>query len=234
MVGPRLFVNFVIILNKLGESCRGPRCPGSSPAPLAITGGCGRPAPSVDHKLKPAVTMATHLPLGVQTLAVTPDAVAALDALVRVLGGDLVTVTSINDRQLREPLHGLLCPGPPEGAVTITIAGDDPGGGVTHLMDQRVTETVSPVYHFGAQLDPAGPCLHIKLLVSSGVAEAGGLGEPDIPGDLHVVWQCVVKALCIVHLIKSLGQFLLRLLEVLNVGQSLWMASLYGGVHGQG
>ena len=85
------------------------------------------------------------------------DAVAALDALVSVLGADLITVTSINDRELREPLPRLLRPGPPQWAVTITIAGDDPRGCVTHLMDQSVPETISPVNHLGAQLYPAGP-----------------------------------------------------------------------------
>ena len=236
MVIPRLFVNFVIILNKLGESCWSPRSASGRPSSCcpALAPGTGGRGPGVNHELEPAVTVATHLPLGVQTLAVPADAVAALDALVGVLGADLVTVTSINDWQLRESLHCLLCPSPPQGTVTITITGDDPGGGMTHLMDQSVPETISSVYHLGAQLYPAGSRLYIELLVSSGVTEAGGLGEPDIPRDLHVVWQCVVKTLCIVHLIKSLGQFFLGLLEVLDIRQSLWMASLYGGVHGQG
>merc|ERR1711911_12538 len=116
--------------------------------------------------------MSTNLPLGVQTLAVAADAVAALDAFISVLGLDLVTVTSINDRKLREPPHRLLCPCPPERPVTISVAGDDPGGGVTHLVDQSVTKTVSAVNNLRAQFYPAGSRLHVELLVSSGVTQA--------------------------------------------------------------
>ena len=71
--------------------------------------------------------------------------------------------------------------------MTVPVAGDDPGGSVTHLMDQSVTETVSSVNHLGAQLYPTGPGLHIELLVSLGVTQPRGLGESDIPCDLHVI-----------------------------------------------
>ena len=98
MVVPRLFVNFVIILNKLGESCWSPRSASgrSSSCCPALAPGTGGRGPGVNHELKPAVTVATHFPLCVQTLAVSPNLVAALDAPVGVLGADLVTVTPVN------------------------------------------------------------------------------------------------------------------------------------------
>ena len=93
--------------------------------------------------------MTTDLPLRVQALAVSADAVAALDAPVGVLGLDLVAVASVDHWQLRESSHGLLCPGPPQWTMTISVAGDDPAGGVAHLVDQGVPQSIRRVNHLG-------------------------------------------------------------------------------------
>ena len=128
MTDPRCPVMLVVLLD---EVCEGSgrslsRLPARS-LPAGFTG--------CRDELKLATAMAAHLPLRVQTLAVSPDAVATLGAPdryrnvmlvsvscyslcqvlpVRVLGVDLVAVAPVYHRQLREPSHCLLCPGSPE------------------------------------------------------------------------------------------------------------------------
>ena len=68
---------FVILLHKVGEGSWSSRLPSRGPrAPGRCLPG---PGPRVEDQLEPAVTVAAHLPLRVETLAVPADAVAALD-----------------------------------------------------------------------------------------------------------------------------------------------------------
>ena len=66
MTDPRRPVMFVVLLHKVGKLGGSP---GLADRGLGVGGG---------DQLELAVTVATHLPLGVQTLAVSPDTVPAL------------------------------------------------------------------------------------------------------------------------------------------------------------
>ena len=79
MTDTRAAMMFVILLHKVGEGSWSSRLPSRGPqAPSrCLPGpGCG---PRVEDQLEPAVTVAAHLPLRVETLAVPADAVATLD-----------------------------------------------------------------------------------------------------------------------------------------------------------
>ena len=151
--------------------------------------------------IKHYVCTTCHLALRVEALAVSADAVPALDTAVGVLGVDLVAVAPVDHGQLREARHRLLGPGAPQRPVPVPVAGDDPAGGVAHLVDQGVPQPVPAVYHLRAQLNPAGPCLDVVFLVSSRKAQSSGFRQAHIPGYVHVVRQGVFENLFIVHLI---------------------------------
>jgi len=53
----------------------------------------------------------------------------------------------VDDGKLGEALQGLLGPGAPERPVPVPVPGYDPGGGVAHLVDQGVPQSIPAVYH---------------------------------------------------------------------------------------
>ena len=76
MTDPRSPVVFVILLHEVGEGSWSSALP-SRGAGAACLPGPG--PPRVEDQLEPAVAVAAHFPLHVQTLAVPADTVAALD-----------------------------------------------------------------------------------------------------------------------------------------------------------
>ena len=77
MTDTRAAMMFVILLHKVGEGSWSSRLPSWGPrAPSRCLPGR---SPRVEDQLEPAVTVAAHLPLRVETLAVPADAVATLD-----------------------------------------------------------------------------------------------------------------------------------------------------------
>ena len=67
---------------------------------------------------------------------------------VGVLCPDDIVVAPCDDGELGEGGHGASRPVLEERTVAIGVAGYDPGGRVTHLVNQRVPQSVRRVEHF--------------------------------------------------------------------------------------
>lgn len=68
--------------------------------------------------------------------------ILAAVALVLVLVFDVVTVAAADHRQLWVCQHGFAGKHFPDGSMAVPHIVDKPGGSVTHLMDQGVSQTV--------------------------------------------------------------------------------------------
>jgi len=207
-------VQFVVILHKKGESIWG--------FGLGVSNGTvrdfGLHALAVDHELEPAEAVTTHLPFRVETLTVPAYAVPALLTPVCVLGPDLIAVAPVYHWQLWEPGHCFLCPGPPQWTMPVPVARYDPASCVAHLVYQGVPQPVPRVKDLCGQFNPARPDLYVvPVPVPPRVAESSSLGQPHVPGDLHLLRQSTSEALRVVQSIQPAGQLHLLLREVLQI-----------------
>ena len=139
-------------------------------------------------------------------------------------------MASCNQGQLGKSLHGLACPCFPEWPVTVADTGHDPGGSVTHFMDERVSQSVGRIDDLAGQFNFTDPLL---LLVSVAVFQSdfplnaypGRPGQAPIPGKAEVRWKSIVEGFFIEQEEQTTQQIAFVPTEILHILHSFWMAS---------
>lgn len=101
---------------------------------------------------------------------------------------------------------------------------DEPGGGMTDLMDQRVSETISRIADFLGEFYP-GISLQNRDFLLSRHTVPRRLPHLFIPQDLQVVGELLIKDGVIVETVQSGSKSVFFLFEILHI-LGCWMRKI--------